>query len=51
MPTASVSLTGPDGKIYQDAALGTGPVDAVYEAVNRIVSVNNRLTEFMINEV
>ena len=51
MPTASVSLTGPDGKIYQDAALGTGPVDAVYEAVNRIVGVNNRLTEFMINAV
>ncbi|MBE2225214.1 MAG: 2-isopropylmalate synthase [Anaerolineae bacterium] len=51
MPTASVSLTGPDGKVYQDAALGTGPVDAVYEAVNRIVGVNNRLTEFMINAV
>jgi 2-isopropylmalate synthase len=51
MPTASVSLTGPDGQVYQDAALGTGPVDAVYEAVNRIVGVNNRLTEFMINAV
>ncbi len=51
MPTASVSLTGPDGRVYQDAALGTGPVDAVYEAVNRIVGVNNRLTEFMINAV
>lgn len=51
MPTASVSLTGPDGHTYQDAALGTGPVDAVYEAVNRIVGVNNRLTEFVINAV
>ena len=51
MPTASVSLTGPDGETYQDAALGTGPVDAVYEAVNRIVGVNNRLTEFVINAV
>lgn len=51
MPTASVSLTGPDGQTYQDAALGTGPVDAVYEAVNRIVGVNNRLTEFTINAV
>ncbi|PID86631.1 MAG: 2-isopropylmalate synthase [Chloroflexi bacterium] len=51
MPTASVSLTGPDGHTYQDAALGTGPVDAVYEAVNRIVGINNRLTEFVINAV
>jgi len=51
MPTASVSLTGPDGHIYQDAALGTGPVDAIYEAVNRIIGVNNRLTEFVINAV
>jgi 2-isopropylmalate synthase len=51
MPTASVSLTGPDGRTYQDAALGTGPVDAVYQVVNRIVGVNNRLTEFTINAV
>lgn len=51
MPTASVSLTGPDGMEYRDAALGTGPVDAVYQAVNRIVGVSNRLTEFTINAV
>lgn len=51
IPTATVSLTGPDGTEYRDAALGTGPVDAVYEAINRIVKVNNRLTEFSINAV
>ena len=51
MPTASVSLTGPDGKTYMDAALGTGPVDAVYQAVNRIVGASNTLTEFTINAV
>lgn len=51
MPTATVSLTGPDGCEYQDAAIGTGPVDAVYQAVNRIVGVSNRLTEFSINAV
>jgi 2-isopropylmalate synthase len=51
MPTASVSLTGPDGEEYMDAALGTGPVDAVYQAVNRIVGTSNRLTEFTINAV
>lgn len=51
IPTATVSLTGPDGTEYQDAALGTGPVDAVYQAINRIVGVSNRLTEFSINAV
>jgi 2-isopropylmalate synthase len=37
MPTASVRLIGPDGKILEDASLGTGPVDAVYKAINRLV--------------
>ncbi len=51
IPTATVSLTGPDGEEYRDAALGTGPVDAVYQAINRIIGVRNRLTEFSINAV
>jgi 2-isopropylmalate synthase len=51
IPTASVDMTGPDGTIYRDAALGTGPVDAVYQAINRIVCEPNTLTEFSINAV
>ncbi|MDX1412656.1 MAG: 2-isopropylmalate synthase [Candidatus Promineifilaceae bacterium] len=51
IPTATVSLTGPDGQEYKDAALGTGPVDAVYEAINRIICVPNSLIEFTINAV
>ncbi len=51
MPTASVSLTGPEGEEYQDAALGTGPVDAAYQAINRIIGTSNKLTEFSINAV
>jgi 2-isopropylmalate synthase len=51
IPTATVSLTGPDGQERQDAALGTGPVDAVYEAINRIICVSNNLIEFSINAV
>ena len=51
IPTASVVMTGPDGEQYQDAALGSGPVDAVYQAINRIIGVTNRLTEFSINAV
>ncbi|MCP4428835.1 MAG: 2-isopropylmalate synthase [Chloroflexi bacterium] len=51
MPTAAVSLTGPDGEEFQDAALGTGPVDAAYQAINRIIGTSNKLTEFSINAV
>lgn len=51
IPTAAVKLTGPDGKELADAALGTGPIDAVYKAINRIVEVPNVLTEFSVNSV
>jgi 2-isopropylmalate synthase len=51
IPTATVRLIGPDGQAVADAALGTGPVDAVYEAINRIVKVPNKLTEFTVKSV
>lgn len=51
IPTVSVSLTGPDGTTYMDAALGTGPVDAAYQAINRIIGESPKLTEFSINAV
>jgi 2-isopropylmalate synthase len=51
MPTAAVRLTMPDGSIREDASLGTGPVDAVYQAINRIVHVPNSLTEFSVSSV
>ena len=51
MPTAAVRLTGPGGKILEDAALGTGPVDAVYKAINRIIGVPNVLSEFSVKSV
>ena len=51
IPTASVKLTGPDGKTVTDAATGTGPVDAVYQAINRVIQVPNKLTEFRVDAV
>jgi 2-isopropylmalate synthase len=50
-PTASVRLRGPDGIVREDAAIGTGPVDSVYKAINRIVRAPNVLTEFSIKAV
>ena len=51
IPTATVRLIGPDGQSLADAALGTGPVDAVYKAINRIVGIPNQLTEFTVKSV
>jgi len=51
IPTATVRLISPDGKEVADAALGSGPVDAVYKAINRLVNVPNRLIEFSIQAV
>ena len=51
IPTATVRLIGPDGQSLADAALGAGPVDAVYKAINRIVGIPNRLTEFTVKSI
>ena len=50
-PTATVRLISPEGNVLADAALGTGPVDAVYKAINRIIDVPNVLTEFSVKSV
>ena len=49
--TATVQLTGPDGSKETDAATGTGPVDAIYKAINRIVNVPNTLSEFTVKSI
>jgi len=51
MPTATVRLKGPDGTIHVRAAIGTGPVDAVYKAIDSIVQSPNTLLEFVIHAV
>lgn len=50
-PTATVTLCLPGGEEKTDAAVGTGPVDAVYQAINRIVDVDNELIEFSVQAV
>ena len=52
LPMAGVRLIGPGGKtIIEGAALGTGPVDAVYKAINLCVKVPNSLTEFSVKSI
>jgi len=50
-PTATLRLIDPEGNILSDAATGTGPVDAVYKAMNRITGLTPELTEFSVNSV
>jgi 2-isopropylmalate synthase len=51
IPTAAVVLIDPEGRALADAALGTGPVDAVYKAINKVVGVPNNLIEFSVKSV
>jgi 2-isopropylmalate synthase len=51
LPTATIRLINPEGQSLADAALGTGPVDAVYKAINRIVGIPNKLIEFTVKSV
>ncbi len=51
LPMAGVRLIGPGSKPVEGAALGTGPVDAVYKAINFCVKVPNSLTEFAVKSV
>lgn len=47
LPTATVSLIK-DGDIYEDAACGDGPVDAVFNAIDRITGVKVKLADYYI---
>ncbi|RME07616.1 MAG: 2-isopropylmalate synthase [Anaerolineae bacterium] len=51
MPTATVRLIGPDGEAHLHAAIGTGPVDATYKAIDAIVRAPNTLLEFNVHAV
>jgi 2-isopropylmalate synthase len=51
MPTATVRLIGPDETVHVEAAIGTGPVDAVYKAIDEVIQAPNVLLEFSIRAI
>jgi 2-isopropylmalate synthase len=51
MPTATVRLRGPDGRVRIHAAVGTGPVDAAYKAIDALVQAPAELLEFSVRSV
>ena len=50
-PTATVTLRDSFGNPHTACDYGTGPVDALYKAINKIVQADNDLTEFSIQSV
>jgi 2-isopropylmalate synthase len=51
MSTATVRLRGPDGLTHVRAAVGTGPVDAAYKAIDDLVEAPLLLLEFAVHAV
>ena len=51
LPTATVRLRGPDGQVHVRAAVGTGPVDASYKAIDAVVQAPSTLLEFDVHAI
>ena len=51
IPTATVRLIGPDQKAVTDASTGNGPVDAVCNAIDRVVGCTCKLVDFNVQSV
>jgi 2-isopropylmalate synthase len=47
LPTATVKLVK-EGEVLEDAACGDGPVDAVFNAIDRITGVKVKLSDYYI---
>lgn len=51
MPTATVRLYNSNEEEIVQAAVGTGPVDAAYRAIDQIVNMPNMLIEYSVHSV
>jgi 2-isopropylmalate synthase len=51
VPTATVRLRGPDGRIHVQTSGGTGPVDAAFKAIDAVIQAPCQLVEFSVRSV
>ena len=51
IPSATVRLIGPDQQVVTDASTGNGPVDAVCNAIDRVVGTSAKLVDFNVQSV
>ncbi|NOX54281.1 MAG: 2-isopropylmalate synthase [Planctomycetes bacterium] len=51
VPTATLEMRDRNGEIRRDAAIGDGPIDAVFKAMERITGVAARLEDYEVRSV
>jgi 2-isopropylmalate synthase len=51
IPTAMVRMRTADGSLVQDAACGDGPVDAIYQTIDRITGFKTELVDYHIRAI
>jgi 2-isopropylmalate synthase len=51
VPTATVQLKDEKGEVHCDAATGDGPIDAVFNTLERIIGIEARLDDFQVRSV
>ncbi|KIL44743.1 2-isopropylmalate synthase [Jeotgalibacillus soli] len=51
IPTATVSVTSPDGELLQEASTGAGSVEAIYNTLERLVKGKVHLLDFRVTSI
>ncbi len=51
VPTAVATITSESGERSVVSAIGTGPVDAAYKAINKVVGIESDLQEFAVKAI
>jgi len=52
LPTATLEMSRDDSEeIIRDAATGDGPIDAVFKALERVIGIEARLTDYQVRSV
>lgn len=50
-PTATIRIRGPDNIPRVSVATGTGPVDAAYRAIDKLIAAPCKLVDYSVNSV
>ena len=51
MATATLRIKGPNEEYHVEAAIGTGPVDASFKAINAVLNIPNTLLEYRVTAI
>lgn len=49
--SAAVCLKHKDGSLHRDAAVGNGPIDALFKAINRVTGVEVKVVDYRVRSV